>query len=144
MKSLIRIFIVLFSLAFLQSGHAQDVVVHPSVRQTEISRNVLRAIFGMRLRTWSSGLPIKVFVLPDNDRQHIKFSKSILHIFPYQLRRAWDRQVFSGTGQSPQEVSSLKEMEKMIADTPGGIGYLVMENLEETKVSGRLGVLHVR
>lgn len=109
---------------------AQEVVVHPSVSQETISRNTLRAIFGMRLRRWPDGSVVKVFVLRDDAELHKKFSKSILHLFPYQLRRAWDRQVFSGTGQSPQEVISLESMRAKITHTPGAIGYLPIGNTE--------------
>jgi len=143
MKKLIRIGVLLFSVFVLESVQAQGVVVNPSVHRTEISKNVLRAIFGMRLRKWPNGQAITVFVLPDQDRLHGRFSKTILNIFPYQLRRAWDRQVFSGTGQSPQEVASKQEMEEMIAKTPGGIGYLATEDLDEARESPRLEVLNV-
>lgn len=124
MKFLIGILIYLVTTVVLPSVHAQYVVVHPEVQQEKISRNGLRAIFGMRLRTWANGTPITVFVLKDNATLHVQFSKHILHMFPYQLRRAWDRQVFSGTGQSPREVDSLEEMHNKVATTPGAIGYL--------------------
>jgi hypothetical protein len=40
------------------------------------------------------------------------------------MRSAWDRLVYSGTGQAPLEVSSEEEMRAKIASTPGAIGYL--------------------
>ncbi len=139
MELLSRILIFVFTAAILPSVQAQDIVIHPDAQQETISRNGLRAIFGMRLRKWSDGTPITVFVLKDNDPLHIEFSKQILHIFPYQLRRAWDRQVFSGTGQSPQEVTSLEEMQNRVANTPGAIGYL-----HEGETHEGLGVLQIR
>jgi len=144
MKVLIRVAVLLFTLVLLESAQAQGVVVHSSVPRVEISRNILRAIFGMRVRKWPNGQPITVFVLPDQNRLHARFSKSILNIFPYQLRRAWDRQVFSGTGQSPKEVSSVQEMQQMLAKTPGGIGYLATEDLDKARASPQLEVLDVR
>jgi hypothetical protein len=86
----------------------------------------------MRLRKWNSGLPIKVFVLPDDNPLHITFSKRILHVFPYQLRSAWDRLVFSGTGEEPIKVESEQQMREMISSTPGAIGYLSRAMIDET------------
>lgn len=139
MKFLIGTLICLFTVIILPRVYAQHIVVHPEVQEEKISRNTLRAIFSMRLRKWSNGTPITVFVLSDDSPLHIQFSKHVLHIFPYQLRRAWDRQVFSGTGQSPQEVQSLEEMQDMIAVTPGAIGYLQGGEPYEG-----LGVLRIR
>lgn len=111
-----------------------DVVTHPGVAavQNNISKNALRAIFGMRLRTWSDGSTIKVFVLSDNDLLHQSFSKEKLNIFPYQLRSAWDRLVYSGMGQSPIKVNSEEEMLAKVAETPGAIGYIWREYVDES------------
>lgn len=97
-----------------------------------VSNKALPAIFGMRLRTWDDGSPIKVFVLPDNHPLHITFSKYILRVFPYQLRSAWDRLVFSGTGDEPFKVNSEQEMRAIVGSTPGAIGYLSDSMIDKT------------
>jgi len=99
---------------------------------TPISRYVLSAIFGMRLTTWPDGSAIRVFVLADDNRVHTLFCKQVLQIFPHQLRTAWDRLVYSGTGQAPEVLSSEQELRIRIAKTPGAIGYLTKENLDDT------------
>jgi len=96
------------------------------------SRYVLSAIFGMRLTTWPDGSAIRVFVLPDDNHTHSLFCKQILQIFPHQLRTAWDRLVYSGTGQAPEVLGSELELRTRIANTPGAIGYLTKENLDES------------
>ena len=100
------------------------VYVHKDVQERTISLGALRTIFGMRLRTWNDGSPIRVFVLPDAHPLHIAFCKRILGIFPHQLRWAWDRLVYSGTGQAPIQVSTEEQMLRMIKTIPGAIGYL--------------------
>lgn len=100
--------------------------------KTNLSRNTLSAIFGMRLKKWEDGSPIKVFVLPDNHPLHIEFSKKILRVFPYQLRNAWDRLVFSGTGEEPIQVSTEQQMRARVGSTPGAIGYLSRPMIDET------------
>jgi len=100
------------------------VVANPDVKQESVSLNVLRAIIGMRIKTWPDGKLIKVYVLPDDHELHQDFSKETLNVFPYQLRSTWDRLVFSGTGQAPTTVFSNEEMLQKITNTPGAIGYL--------------------
>lgn len=120
-------YILLNLLSAVNIAHGAElfaVVVNPSISEQTISKNALRAIFGMRLQLWPEGNPVKVFVLPDDHPMHIGFSKEIIGVFPYQLRAAWDRLVFSGTGQAPVEVRTEEEMRTMIATTPGAIGYL--------------------
>lgn len=97
-----------------------------------LSKSALSAIFGMRLRKWEDGSPIKVFVLPDDDPLHIAFSKYVLRVFPYQLRSAWDRLVFSGTGEEPIKVKSEQQMRTVVGSTPGAIGYLSKSMIDGT------------
>ena len=101
-----------------------EIYVNQSVPDKSYSLSDVRAIFAMRKKRWSDGEKIQVFVLPDDDLIHRKFAKSRLKMFPHQLRRIWDRLIFSGIGLAPTEVPSLEEMENKIAVTPGAIGYL--------------------
>ncbi len=111
---------------------AVELVVNPSVTDTSLTRAKVRAIFNMRLLSWPDGTPIRVFVLKDRDPLHREFSKRVLQVFPYQLRRAWDRRVYSGVGQAPQQVDSVEEMRRRIADTPGAIGYLPEDRIDDS------------
>lgn len=109
-----------------------NVIVHPATAETVVSVNTLRAIFGMRLRSWPDGTPITVFVLGDRSPHHDAFSKIFLNVFPHQLRQAWDRLVFSGTGQAPVTIGTELQMRARVASTPGGIGYLPREMVDES------------
>jgi len=102
----------------------QELIANPALPSARISQNEARLFFTMRLSLWKNVVPVKVFVLPDDHPLHRQFSKSILGLFPYQLRRAWDRQIFSGTGQAPIMVATEQEMVERVASTPGGIGYV--------------------
>ena len=119
-------------------GH-YEVVTYPGVSEKVLSVNALRSIFSMRLKTWSDGTKIRVFVLPDDDPLHQSFSKEKLNVFPYQLRSNWDRLVFSGTGQAPIKVNSIEEMLAKIASTPGAIGYSW-----STEIKANVNVLQIK
>lgn len=95
----------------------------------DVSRNTLRAIFLMRDAKWDDGMPVKVYVFSDTDPNHEMFTKEILRFLPRQLRQAWDRQVFSGLGQYPEQVVSAQDMLKKVKATPGSVGYLSMQEV---------------
>ncbi len=105
-------------------------IVNPQLDVTAISRNKARGIFSMRLREWSNGTPIVVYVLPDNDQLHRDFVQNILTMFPHQLRRHWDRYVYTGIGQAPIEVSNINEMITSVRNTVGAIGYIREETAD--------------
>ena len=70
------------------------------------------------------GTPITVFVLRDEQELHRQFLLKTLKMLPHQLRRQWDRFIYSGLGQGPTVVESQEEMLQKVKATPGGIGYL--------------------
>ncbi len=121
----------------LSSSEGVEIITYPNTN-ISLSRNLLRSVFSMRLRTWQNGIPIQVFVLPDDAPLHSIFAKKKLNVFPYQLRSAWDRLVYSGTGQAPFVVHSEEEMRSKVATTPGAIGYL-----SESKVDSSIQVVHI-
>ncbi|HNC50807.1 MAG TPA: substrate-binding domain-containing protein [Accumulibacter sp.] len=127
------------------AAHAETVepamvaIAHPATSDETISRASLRAIFGMRLQKWPGETATKVFVLRDEAPEHATFSKSLLQVFPQQLRMAWDRQVFSGQGQYPEQLSSTQEMLSRVASTPGAIGYV-----KASEVNPNVRVLKIR
>lgn len=107
-------------------------VANPDVNTHRLNRDTTRAIIAMRQRTWPDGQAVRVFVLGNNDPVHARFTKEQLSIYPHQLQLAWDRMVFSGTGQAPDRVRNQVEMRERIADTPGALGYLEREYLDDS------------
>jgi hypothetical protein len=136
MRITYRIYCLLLLNLFLAAAHAGEVVliVNPSVAAQSVTRSFARAMFGMRVPQWPGDGDAKIYVLPDHHPLHEEFCKKVLDIFPHQLRIAWDRQVFSGTGQAPVEVASEQEMLARIASTPGAMGYLNKGNVDVGKV----------
>lgn len=120
------LFAVLLTLALLKPvpAFAVEVVVHAAQPDSSVSRSLVRGIFGMRVRAWPDGAPVRVFVIDDAQPLHQEFCKSVLQMYPYQLRQNWDRLLYSGTGQPPVVVGSEEELLKRVAETPGAVGYV--------------------
>jgi len=103
---------------------AEVVIVNSQVPTSSLDRSELRAIFSMKNPQWKDGSPMTVFVYDDRNPLHQRFCKKILKVFPYQLRKNWDRLVYSGTGQAPQSIKNEEDMIRQVSTTPGAIGYI--------------------
>lgn len=101
-----------------------NVIVHVSANVEQLTTSQLRRIYSKRKLRWDNDLPIVVFVLPNQHPLHQKFSLDILHIFPYQLDRIWNKLTYSGIGTAPIVVPTPKELLNAVAHTPGAIGYV--------------------
>ena len=114
-------------------------ITNPSVINDVYRTHTVRAIFGLRLTTWPDGQAITVFVRNSDSQAHLDFCRDILRMLPYRLSRNWDRLLFSGTGMIPETVTSDEEMLTRVAETPGAIGYISAE-----KINDSVSVLEVK
>lgn len=110
----------------LAPAYAQSIqiVVAREHRSVAIDRRLLLSIYLGRVTTWPDGKPIRVFTLPDGHPLHERFVRQQLGTYPYVLRTAWDKLVFTGTGFAPTVVPTEEEMRRRVEQTPGAIGYL--------------------
>lgn len=121
---------LLAALALLATGlsgpaDAVEVIVAPDVPVATLSRNQARSLFTMRKTAWADGRPVRVFVLADEHPVHVAFCMEAMDIYPYQYRDAVERGIYTGVSQAPTLVTSEEEMKKLIATTPGAIGYVM-------------------
>lgn len=118
--------LVVISLGAALPSRAQsvEIIVNPALQGVSLDRELLRAIFTMRLRAWPNGPPVRVFVLPHSNPLSDRFYREQLGMYSYVLRSAWDRMVFTGTGLAPTVVQSEKEMRERVRTTPGAIGFV--------------------
>jgi len=108
----------------VEPNDKEVVIVNSENSNAAITLNQARAIFSLRARTWPDGSRITVLVLKDRNPTHISFLQSTLKILPHQLRRHWDRYIYSGIGQGPVVVDNQQEMVEMVNKIPGAIGYI--------------------
>lgn len=131
-RSLLWALLMLAGFSSVQAAEPPVLLVaHAGVDSRQLTRDTTRAIFAMRQRTWPNGQAVRVFVLPNDHPVHARFAKEQLAVYPHQLQLAWDRMVFSGTGQAPNRVTTQVEMRERLASTPGALGYLEREYLDD-------------
>lgn len=124
LRELFMFLVILHPSELLLADELKPKVLDSNGKAGSLSQETIREIFFMRLSSWPDGSPIRVFVLPDNNPIHVQFAKEVLGVYPFQLRSAWDRLVYSGTGVAPTTVETQEEMKARIEGTPGGIGYI--------------------
>ncbi|KXX64788.1 hypothetical protein AY586_01515 [Marichromatium gracile] len=110
-------------LIWMASVDAQVLIAHAAVEVDQLTQNEARRYLMMRVPRWPDGHAVRVFVLPDEHVLHRRFVTEVLGLYPYQLRRVWDRLLFSGTGQVPVTVATPHELLRSVASTPGALGY---------------------
>ncbi|WP_156948294.1 type 2 periplasmic-binding domain-containing protein [Marinobacterium jannaschii] len=127
--------------AFSYRAVAESMVItHPKVPLEAVSKQFLLSVFATQNKFWSNGLPIQVFVLPDEHPLHVEFAKGTLGVFPYQLRNIWDRVIDAGAGITPEQVVSPAEMMRRVQSTPGAVGYLYDQPLGSLSRVNKLDV----
>ncbi len=140
----------LISCCWLSVARAGDieVLVAGERQQLELDRRQLLSIYVGRLTTWRDGRPIRVFVLPDDAAVHEQFCRQVLGTYPYVLRSAWDKLVYTGTGFAPTVVRDVEEMRRRVESTPGAIGYAPAPSADDrqqrsiTESNSRPGGVH--
>lgn len=100
------------------------VVAHKAVATAALTREELRNIFQIKRATWSDGVPVRPFNLPEASVGRRVFDQAVLSLDPARVARYWiDRQVRSGD-RPPPVVPTSALMIRIIAKTAGSIGYV--------------------
>ncbi|GAA5315919.1 MAG: hypothetical protein AseanaTS_11240 [Candidatus Pelagadaptatus aseana] len=114
-----------FALLFASALKAEPaVIVNDAIDTGVLNRQSVQAIFTMSRQHWDDRQAIVVVVLPSRHPAHAHFVRNVLDIYPYQLKKSWDRLIFSGRGVAPDQVVDETEMLQRVASQPGAIGYV--------------------
>jgi len=115
---------LLISISIAQQSYAIEIIVNESVNLSKISYQQLKSIYLGQQSHWPSGNLIKLYKLPSTHQTHQLFVKNTLGLYPYQFNRRWQKLVFSGFAAKPNEAFTEQELAKVVANTPGAIGYI--------------------
>ena len=125
---------IILSSCFLASSvfAGVSVVVHPSTDVSNITSAQAANIFLGKTKR----LPSRKLVIPiDQARKsetRIEFYKKLVNKNQNQLNAYWARQVFTGKGQPPNQVSNDQEVKLLISDNPSMIGYIDSDSADST------------
>ncbi len=111
-------------------------VVNASVDTSALNRRYIEAVYLGRRRYWGSDKPVKVVMLPQNDKNHIQLCRNFLRVTPKDLSRNWDRNKYTGLGRDYSLASSEAELLEMVSKTPGAAGYVSSSFFSQNKNGG--------
>ena len=142
---ILRVCVVVLTLMFSQGLSATEssepvtsedsfvLITNSSTKVDAITQRELRSLFSLRRGVWSDGSKVTLVTLPDGHRLHKQFIEKRLKLFPYQLKRVWDRQIFSGSAVRPTNVKTINELIAFVASTEGAIGYCPVSDMKAIK-----------
>lgn len=115
------------------------VIAHKSVSVGTASRDQLRPIFQTKTSTWPDGTPVRPFNLPEAVSTRQAFDAAVLNLDPDRVARYWIDRKIRGGERAPTNAPSPALMLRLVAATPGAIGYVPASAVNNTvKVIARV------
>jgi len=118
------------------------VVVNDHNPVAKLSRAELRKIFAGQERSWSAGLPIRVFVRAPGTHERLALLK-LLGMTEGEYKQYWTLQVFRGEAQvEPSTLPSNGMQREALATYPGAVALVNLQDVKAgmkvLKVEGRM------
>lgn len=121
----------LILLIAVASAWAVDIVLitHPDTEVNELSPQDVQMIFLGKKTVWQDGSPIVPLVQLNSETTET-FLDEMLKITPKQYYLYWRKALFTGRGIPPDEVANDRAMIERLLETPGSIGYVSADALD--------------
>jgi len=123
--------------------HAADIalVTHVSNPLQTIDAVDARRIFLKQTTEFPDGNRVQIAALPSASELRREFDQKVLQMSPSQVKTYWARSIFTGQNKPPQEFLSAEAMRQWVAKTPGSLGYLEVNDVDDSvKVLLTVGV----
>ena len=122
---------------------ALAIVVHRSNPITALTRTELRRIFMLETQTWPHGRKITVVLREKGQSERAEAIRLICGLSEPDFEQHILFQTFRGTvNRAPRSIQSANAMVRFIFNTPGAIGYVRADEVDEAvkvlQIDGRL------
>lgn len=113
-----------------------DVIVHPSNSNT-IDESFIKKAFTGKVKSFDNGESV-IAINQESDTKSVEeFNEKLLNKSASQLKAYWSKQIFTGKGTPPKEVSNDNEVIKLVSTNPNLIGYIDASTVNDSvKVVG--------
>lgn len=101
------------------------IVVNADNSIDALSVDQVERIFMLKTRRFENDVNIEPLAQPEGSRARDIFNSKVLKRNEQQLKYYWSRKMFSGGDRPPPIASGDSEIIEIIADKPGGIGYML-------------------
>lgn len=125
--------ILLLSLLCLPLFAQADVVVVAGVNSpiADLSESEVRQLFTGQTRA-IGGQRVQTLDLPSSEAGRTDFYQKLMGRSPDQMRSHWARMIFTGQGQPPREVTSVREMKLLVGTSANQVGYLPADEVDDS------------
>lgn len=128
-----RFWLIVFSLAWGAAASADIVLATHSenpLRTLEMAD--AKRIFLKQTNEFPDGNKVQVAILDKQSDTRRIFETQVLKMSPSQIKTYWATFIFTGQNRPPREFDSEDIMKKWIAATPGALGYLDINEVDDT------------
>ena len=122
----VALVMALASLRGIPTIHADSpfkVIVHPSVKGSQIARATLGSVFLKQLPRWGDGVPAKPVDQSMRSSIRLSFASEVLQRPLPELQFYWSRKVLAGVAPPPVKQTDA-EVTAFVESTSGAIGYV--------------------
>ena len=106
------------------------IIAHPSVPIESLDKDMLFDVYRGDVQTWEDETKISVWDLGERGETRDGFY-DFIGKRPSRMKSLWMRKLLTGDGDPPDVAESEKEMLEKIASTPGSIGYVNRELVDD-------------
>jgi ABC-type phosphate transport system substrate-binding protein len=110
------------------------VIANPSVPVNQVDKSTLFDVFSGDIKEWDNGEPIVLVDLkPKSDVKTAFYD--FLGKSASRMKSIWMKNLLTGEGQPPESLDSQTEILEKVATTPGAIGYVDRNLVNEQVVT---------
>jgi len=148
-NDVVRTFSLLFLLFFAASAWspshaiaaAKRVAIIASSDVTPLNMDQLKNVYSLKQKLLPNQAPIKLVQLPLNNKVTQDFTRHLFELYPYQLQRIWDRQVYSGRARAPKLIETEGKVFAHLSTSSNTIAYVSANSALFIEYKGKINVL---
>jgi ABC-type phosphate transport system substrate-binding protein len=140
-----RVIIVALLLVGLAAGTAREarsqkaekilMVVQAGNKVGKLGKDWVRNVYLGSVTFWDGSTRIRPFNRPPEGGPGKQFFRDVLRMTPSRYRHHWQKQQLSGQGVAPEVVKSASAVIAKVAETSGGVGYILeSEKVDDNRV----------
>jgi ABC-type phosphate transport system substrate-binding protein len=127
-----KILIFVLLTIFFKPGFSQvAIIANPNVPVDSLTKNKLLDLYSGEIRKWDNNQPIVTYDL----KPKLKIRDEFLHLLgktSSRMKSIWLKKMLAGEGDPPMALDSEESLLKKIARTPGAIGFISKNVVDNT------------
>lgn len=135
------LFIILYGFSSVVVAEDKILVILASDNVSHITIETVSNLYSFRQKLMPNNQKVRLTHLPINSADTIGFTQKVFNYYPYQLKRLWDRAIFSGKARSPKSFKNYDDLLHFIKSHNNAIGYLFINTTELSQLKEKYNVI---